>query len=84
MVEPGVLSIEQFVERASCGPAKVYGLDAGVIKEGTQADICIFAPEEKWTAGDYRSKSSNSPFTGQEMRGKVMWTICKGAVVYEA
>ena len=84
LVEPGVLSIEQFVERASCGPAKVYGLDAGVIKEGTQADICIFAPEEKWTAGDYRSKSSNSPFTGQEMRGKVMWTICKGAVVYEA
>ena len=84
LVEPGVLSIEQFVERASCGPAKVYGLDAGVIKEGTQADICIFAPEEKWTAGDYRSKSSNSPFTGQEMSGKVMWTICKGAVVYEA
>ena len=84
LVEPGVLSIEQFVERASCGPAKVYGLDTGVIKEGTQADICIFAPEEKWTAGDYRSKSSNSPFTGQEMRGKVMWTICKGAVVYEA
>ncbi|MBO6260309.1 MAG: dihydroorotase [Lachnospiraceae bacterium] len=82
LVGPGVLSIEQFVERASCGPAKVYGLDAGVIKEGTQADICIFDPEEKWIAGDYRSKSSNSPFTGQEMRGKVKWTICGGNIVF--
>ncbi len=84
LVEPGVLSIEQFVERASCGPAKVYGLDAGVIKEGMQADICIFDSRGKWIAGDYRSKSSNSPFTGQEMRGMVKWTICRGTVVYEA
>ena len=76
------LTTEQFVERASCGPAKVYGLDAGVIKEGTQADICIFDPEEKWIAGDYRSKSANSPFTGQEMRGKVKWTICGGKIVF--
>ena len=82
LVEPGTLSMEQFVERASCGPAKVYGLDAGVIKEGAQADICIFDPEEKWIAGDYRSKSANSPFTGQEMRGKVKWTICGGKIVF--
>ena len=82
LVEPGILSIEQFVERASSGPARVYGLDAGVIGEGIQADICIFDPKEKWTAGDYRSKSSNSPFTGQEMRGKVKWTICRGKIVF--
>ncbi|MCR5597446.1 MAG: dihydroorotase [Lachnospiraceae bacterium] len=81
LVEPGTLSMEQFVERASCGPAKVYRLDAGVIREGAQADICIFDPEEKWIAGDYRSKSANSPFTGQEMRGKVKWTICRGRIV---
>ena len=74
--------MEQFVERVSCGPARVYGLNAGVIKEGAQADICIFAPGEKWTAGDYCSKSSNSPFTGQEMRGKVKWTICGGNIVF--
>ena len=82
LVEPGILSMEQFVERVSCGPARVYGLNAGVIKEGAQADICIFAPGEKWTAGDYCSKSSNSPFTGQEMRGKVKWTICGGNIVF--
>ncbi|MCR5011140.1 MAG: dihydroorotase [Lachnospiraceae bacterium] len=82
LVEPGILSMEQFVERASTGPARVYGLDAGVIKEGAKADICIFDPKEKWTAGDYRSKSTNSPFTGQEMRGKVKWTICGGEIVY--
>ena len=82
LVEPGILSMDQFVERASNGPARVYGLDAGVIKEGAKADICIFDPKEKWTAGDYRSKSTNSPFTGQEMRGKVKWTICGGKIVF--
>ena len=46
------------------------------------ADLVIFDPEECWKPGDYASKSCNTPFTGQELFGKVKYTICGGKTVY--
>ena len=33
--------------------------------------------------GEYASKAVNTPFTGWELNGKVVKTICSGKVVYE-
>ena len=63
-------------------PAKLYHLPYGQIKEGAAADLVIFDPEECWKPGDYASKSRNTPFTGQELFGKVKYTICGGKTVY--
>ncbi|MBR1471490.1 MAG: dihydroorotase [Lachnospiraceae bacterium] len=82
LVKSGALSMEQLVERMSTGPARIYGLEAGVLAEGKRADIVIFDPEENWTAGEYASRSENTPFTGMEMTGKVKYTICDGVTVY--
>ena len=53
-----------------------------MIEEGRAADMVIFDPKEKWIAGDYASKSENSPFTGKEMTGKIKYTLCDGIIVY--
>jgi dihydroorotase len=60
----------------------MYGLKAGTLTVGEQADLVIFNPEETYIPGDYASKSSNSPFTGLELKGKVKYTIVNGRVVY--
>jgi len=67
----------------SINPAKLYRLDCGMLKTGGAADLVIFDPNEEWTAGEYVSKSSNSPFTGKKLFGKVKYTICKGKIVYQ-
>lgn len=82
LVRPGHLTMCQLLERMSYAPAALYGLDAGSIREGGRADVVIFAPEEAWVAGNYASKSENSPFTGQTLYGKVKYTICDGNVIF--
>ena len=84
LIDGGYLTEEQLIERLSLSPARLYGLDAGVIKEGGDADIVIYDPEEKWVPEKYASRSSNTPFTGMELKGKVKYTICRGRIVYEA
>ena len=42
----------------------------------------IFDENEKWTVTDFDSKSSNSPFVGCELLGKVKYTISEGKIVY--
>ena len=54
----------------------------GTIQEGADADFVIFDPDETWIPTEYASKSSNSPFTGEELTGKVKYTICGGNIVY--
>ena len=84
LVDGGYMNEEQLMERMSLSPARLYGLDAGIISEGSDADIVIYDPAEKWIAGNYASKSSNTPFTGQELKGRVRYTICRGKIAYEA
>ena len=43
----------------------------GTISEGAAADFVIFDPDEKWVPCEYASKSSNTPFTGMELTGRL-------------
>jgi dihydroorotase len=65
-------------------PANILGLAAGSLEPGAAADICLFDPDEAWTydAKAGQSKSSNSPWSGRELRGRVKTTIVDGRVVY--
>ncbi len=83
LVRQGHLTMMQLLEKMSINPAKLYRLDCGMLKTGGAADLVIFNPNEEWTAGEYVSKSSNSPFTGKKLFGKVKYTICKGKIVYQ-
>ena len=70
------------LEKMTINPARLYNLNRGYIAEGEIADIVIFDENEKWTVTDFDSKSSNSPFVGCELLGKVKYTISEGKIVY--
>jgi len=65
--------------------ARILNLPAGTVAEGAAADVCIFDPEESWLydAKAGFSKSINSPWHGQTLRGRVRLTVCDGTVVHE-
>lgn len=82
LVKPGFLTMAELIARMSCCPAAVYGLDAGYIRQGGPADLVIFNPDEEWSFVSSVSKSSNTPFLGERLPGKVHFTICRGNIVY--
>ncbi len=83
LVRKGHLSIMKLIEKMTINPANLYNLDSGCIKEGKIADLVIFNPNEKYVVSEFASKSSNSPFIGETLYGKIKYTICKGKVVFE-
>lgn len=74
----------QLLACMSTNPAKMYGLNAGTLSVGAPADIVIYDPKKSQTVGNYRSKASNSPFTGQKLQGVVQYTIIGGKIVYRS
>ena len=68
---------EKWVQLLSITPRKIFGLDQAIIKEGSKASLTLFHPTKKWTVTekDIHSKSSNSPFLGKELTGKVTGII---------
>ena len=84
LVKEGHLTYVQLFEKMCLNPARLYRLDSGRIKEGSDADLVIFDDRESFTVGDFVSRSSNSPFTGETLYGRGRFTICGGKVVFEA
>ena len=86
LVEEGVLSLEQAVEKLTSAPAAVFGLKKGTLAVGADADVAIVDQQAEWEVdpGKFRSKSRNTPFVGWKVKGRVMTTIVGGRVVFEA
>ena len=66
-------------------PAKLINLPGGTLAVGAEADVCLFDPAEQWrydTKAGF-SKSSNSPWHGQTLTGRVKTTIVAGRVVFD-
>lgn len=82
LVRPGHLTMMELLEKMTINPAELYHLPYGRIIENAPADLVIFNPDEIWTPTEYLSKSCNSPFTGQNLYGKVKFTICRGKIIY--
>jgi dihydroorotase len=84
LVEEKVLDLTALVEKMSLNPAKILGIDRGTLDTCAAADITIIDPALEWVVHAERlaSKSKNSPFLGQQMRGAAVYTIVSGKVVY--
>ncbi len=85
LVNKGIITESQFVEKTSLNPAKILNIDKGHLGVGAVADITIINPNEKHTINknNFLSKSKNTPFHNREVKGKVKYTIVKGKVVFE-
>ena len=83
LTDTGRLTLSELLACMTVNPARLYHLDAGYLAEGGPADIVLFDAEEAWTPEHFCSKSQNSPFLNQTMKGKVRYTVCGGKIVYE-
>lgn len=83
LVKEAGMSMMEVLDKLTAKPAAMYNIDRGDLRVDGPADIVIFNPDEKWTVTGFQSKSQNSPFLGEELTGKVKYTICKGKVVYK-
>ncbi|MCI8788923.1 MAG: dihydroorotase [Lachnospiraceae bacterium] len=81
LVERGYLTMGQLLRLMSTNPANLYRLDAGYLAEGGPADIILIDSAAEFVPEGYVSKSSNTPFTGWRLRGKVVKTIAGGVVL---
>ncbi len=83
LVKPGHLSLVELIKKMSLNPAVIYGLDKGTLNIGKDADLVIFDTEKCWTPQNYYSKATNTPFTGAELTGEVVMTICGGEIAFK-
>lgn len=83
LVKPGHLSLVDALGLITCRPAELIGIPGGTLDTGAPADLALFDPAEVWQvkSEDFHSKSSNSPFIGQKLVGKVKHAIVDGDVV---
>jgi len=85
LVHKGVLSMSELIAKMTVNPARLLHLDAGTLDIGTAADLCIFDASERWVLDRNRlfSKSTNTPWHGKEMTGRVKYTLKQGRVVFQ-
>jgi len=84
LVREGRFKLPLLVDLMTRRPARILGLDAGTLADGSPADICLFDPGEKWRydAKAGQSKSANSPWHGQTLTGRAKLTIVDGRVIF--
>jgi dihydroorotase len=82
LVETGVLTVTQLIEKFSTNPRKIIGKEISVA-EGQEANLTIFDPSAEWTVvcAQFHSKSKNSPFNGTTLKGKPVGIINHGRVL---
>jgi dihydroorotase len=78
------LNTQEIVEKLAISPRNILGLPQPEIKEGVQANLTLF-DESEWdyTTENNYSKSKNSPFIGEKLKGKV-WLTINNHQLYEA
>jgi len=86
LVDEGVLTLEQAINKLTREPARVFSLPYGTLAVGAPADITLINLKKTWQLDPNRlhSKSRNTPFTGWDLTGMITKTIVGGRIVYEA
>lgn len=81
----GRMSLSDVIALMTHKGAEICKLDAGTLREGAPADICLFAPDEEWVvnADTFFSKSRNCPWQGKKLKGAVKATFVEGKQVFD-
>jgi len=78
------LPLEKIIKCLTINPAKILKINKGTLKEGSDADICIFDLEKPWVvkAEELKSKSKNTAIENRKLQGKVKMTLLQGELAY--
>lgn len=83
LVEKKVLTMTQLLAAMSWVPAEIAGISDAhgrTIEPGSPAHLVVFDPAAEWVVDptQFASRSTNSPFAGRKLRGKVKHTLLCG------
>lgn len=83
LVRDGAISMERVFALLATNPARLLGVDAGVLETGTQADIAIVDPARPWIVDSDRMEAAagNTPFDRRPVEGRVTALFKGGAQV---
>jgi dihydroorotase len=79
------LPVQQVLALLSWQPAEIAGIadTHGAVAEGRPANLCVIDPAVTWTVdgATMASRSTNTPFQGRRLRGRVRHTVLHGEPV---
>ena len=81
----GKISLNKIVQLMAVNPRKLLGIDVPKIEVGAKANIAVVDLEREWTVvpEELRSKSHNTVFKGERLKGRNIMTITDGIIRYE-
>ncbi len=84
LVKPGVLTLEQLIDRMVTNPARRFGIGSA-LEEGAPADLTVFDLDASYTIQpeDFLSMGKSSPFAGRTVFGKCLLTLSGGEIAWQ-
>ena len=76
------MPLKELLKLLTVNPRRVMGFEEDLFTTGCAAELTILDPDQEWTFMEQNiySKSRNTPFVGERLKGKVHFTISKGFI----
>lgn len=83
LVRDKVIGLKELILKMTARPADILGLEKTGLAQGDMASVVIIDPDKEWQLKkeNILSKSSNSGFLNQKLKGKALYLISKGRLL---
>ncbi len=83
LVRDGTIGLDRLFDLVATRPARILSVDAGTLRIGGPADICLIDIDKPWQIKGEAllSEAANTPFDGLPVQGKVVRTIKGGRTI---
>lgn len=83
LLEPGKMELQQVLEKLVKNPRTILNLAVPELKKDAPANLTFFNTDEEWVFSEkeVRSKSKNSPYLGEKMKGRAAAIYNKGQLI---
>ncbi len=77
---------DELIEKVTTNPRRLVGVAVPKIEVGEEADLTVIDPTLEWVLDGKTnlSKSTNSPWWGQPIKGKAVAVFCNGKNLFDA
>lgn len=84
LAHAGRLGLAALLDKMTAAPARLLGLEQGVLTRGAPADLVLIDLDRPWIvdADALLSKSKNAPYDGHPVRGRAVRTVVGGETVF--
>ena len=74
------LPLKEIIKLLTINPRNIMNFNSNLFKKGASVEITIIDPDHEWLFSEENiySKSKNSPFIGEKLKGKIHYTLSKG------